>query len=196
MKKVLFISEQTIKENSVIESAVDSKIISNTILEVQSLELQPVLGKDLYTVIANEIVSASTVSGYTISPLNQELLEDYIKPFLIYGALSYGFIPLHYKVTNKGVNRKNDERATTLEIKELEAVKDSYDTKFATYKQRLVKHLEIDLKEPENSSTDKVDSTGEVTGWYLPDNEVNLSDYFESLANKTGFYSGYYKNRF
>jgi hypothetical protein len=125
MIKVLFISEQTIKENSVIESAVDSKIISNTVLEVQSLELQPVLGKTLYTAIANEIVSASTISSYTITPVNQELLDDYIKPFLIYGTLSYGFIPLHYKVTNKGVNRKNDERATTLEIKELEAVKDS-----------------------------------------------------------------------
>lgn len=196
MIKVLFISENTIKENSVIETNVDSKIISNTILEVQSLELQPVLGKDLYTAIAGEIISASTISGYTITPVNQELLDDYIKPFLIYGTLSYGFIPLHYKVTNKGVNRKNDERATTLEMKELEAVKDNYDTKFSTYKQRLKKHLEIDLKEPFNEGTSKVDSTGEVTGWYLPDNEINLSDYFESLANKTGFYSGYYRGRY
>ena|ERR1700754_2285375 len=193
MKKILFISEQTIKENSVIETNVDSKIISNTILEVQSLELQPVLGKTLYDAVANEIYSATTMSGYTITATNLELLEDYIKPFLIYGTLSYGFIPLHYKVTNSGVNRKNAEKATTVDFKELEAVKDNYDTKFSTYKQRLVKHLEIDLKEVDSCASNDVDSTGESTGWYLPDNEVNLSDYFESLANKTGFYSGYYR---
>lgn len=190
MKKILFISEQTIKENSVIETNVDSKIISNTILEVQDLELKPVLGKDLYTAIANEVLSASTISGYTISETNLELLEDYIKPFLIYGTLSYGFIPLHYKVTNKGVNRKNDERATTVEFKELEAVKDNYDTKFSTYKQRLVKHLEIDLKECTDTT---IDSSGATSGWYLPDNNINLQEYFEGLASKTGFYSGYYR---
>jgi hypothetical protein len=40
-----------------------------------------------------------------------------------------------------------------------------------------------------------VDSTVEVTGWYLPDNEVNLSDYFEILVNKTWFYFDYYRSR-
>ena len=190
MKKILFISESTIKENSIIETNVDAKIISNTIWEVQDLELRPVLGKTLYDEIANEVLSANTISGYTITAKNLELLEDYIKPFLIYGTLSFGFIPIHYKFTNKGINRKNDEQATTLDLKELEAVKNNYDTKYATYKQRLVKHLEIDLNEPLDMG---VDSTGESTGWYLPDNELNLQEYFEGLANKTGFYSGYYR---
>jgi len=188
--KTLFISETTIKANSIIETNVDSKIIANTINEVQDLELKPVLGDDLYTSIANEVLSASTISGYTITDTNFELLEDYIKPFLIYGTLSYGFIPIHYKLTNKGVNRKNDENATTATYAELQQVKDNYDSKFATYKQRLIKHLEIDL----NDNLDTVtDSSGESTGWYLPDNTLNLQDFFDGLTNKTGFYSGYYR---
>ncbi|WP_428329051.1 hypothetical protein [Mucilaginibacter sp.] len=188
--KTLFISETTIKANSIIETNVDSKIIANTIFEVQDLELKPLLGADLFAAIANEVLSASTISGYTITPVNLELLEDYIKPFLIYGTLSYGFVPLHYKLTNKGVNRKNDENATTANFNELQQVKDNYDNKFATYKQRLIKHLEVDL----NENLDVVsDSSGESTGWYLPDNTFNLSEFFEGLANKTGFYSGYYR---
>ncbi|MES2265595.1 MAG: hypothetical protein V4520_02465 [Bacteroidota bacterium] len=189
MKNIRFISETAIKENSVIETNVDAKIISNTISEVQELELKPILGKDLYNELTNEVVSASTISGYIISAKNIELLDDYIKPFLIYGTLSYGFIPLHYKVTNKGVNRKNDERATTVDLKELEAVKDNYDNKFSAYKIRLVNHLEIDSTACDTT----IDSTGDSTGWYLPDNTANLQDYFEALANKTGFYPGYYR---
>lgn len=189
MKNIRFISETAIKENSVIETNVDAKIISNTISEVQELELKPILGKDLYTELTNEVVSASTISGYIISAKNIELLDDYIKPFLIYGTLSYGFIPLHYKVTNKGVNRKNDERATTVDLKELEAVKDNYDNKFSAYKIRLVNHLKIDSTACDTT----IDSTGDSTGWYLPDNTANLQDYFEALANKTGFYPGYYR---
>jgi hypothetical protein len=190
MKNIRFISETAIKENSVIETNVDAKIISNTISEVQELELKPILGKDLYAELTSEIVSASTISGYTISAKNTELLDDYIKPFLVYGTLSYGFIPLHYKVTNKGVNRKNDERAVTLDLKELEAVKDNYDNKFSAYKLRLINHLAIDSGSCESTTTD---ATGDSSGWYLPDNTANLQDYFEALANKTGFYPGYYR---
>ena len=188
--KTLFISEQTIKSNSIIETNVDGKLIGNTINEVQDLELKPVLGNDLFTSIANEVLSASTISGYTITATNFELLEDYIKPFLIYGTLSYGFVPLHYKLTQKGVVRKNDEKATTATFDELQQVKDTYDSRFATYKQRLIKHLEIDLNENLDTT---VDSSGESTGWYMPDNTYNLEDFFEALANKTGFYSGYYR---
>lgn len=187
--KTLFISETTIKANSIIETNVDSKIIGNTINEVQDLELKPVLGDDLFTSIANEVYSASTISGYAITATNLDLLENYIKPFLIYGTLSYGFVPLHYKLTQKGVVKKNDEKATTVNFDELQQVKDTYDSRFSTYKQRLIKHLERDLKEEINTT---VDSSGENTGWYLPDNIYNLEDFFEGLANKTGFYSGYY----
>lgn len=188
--KTLFISESTIKSNSIIEPAVDSKIIANTIFEVQDLELKPVLGNDLFNAISNEVLSASTISGYTITPGNLELLETYIKPFLIYGTLSYGFVPLHYKLTQKGVVRKNDEKSTTASFDELQSVKDTYDSRFATYKQRLVKHLEIDLNAPTDAI---VDSSGNSTGWYLPDNTYDLQEFFEGLANKTGFYSGYYR---
>lgn len=188
--KVAFISEQTIKENSIIETNVDAKIIANTILEVQDLELQPILGKDLYNSLANEIVSASTISAYTISASGKTLLDEYIQPFLIYGTLSYGFIPIHYKFTNKGLNRKNDENATTADSKELEYIRGNYQTKFDSYKQRLIKHLSIDLDEQIGST---VDSSGESTGWYIPDYSLNLEEYFQGLANKTGYYSGYFR---
>lgn len=188
--KTLFISLTTIKANSIIETAVDEKIIGNTIYEVQDLELKPVLGKELYDAIASEVLSALTISGYTISDTNLELLEDYIKPFLIYGTLSYGFIPLHYKLTQKGIVTKKDENAVTVNYQELEQVKNTYDNRFATYKQRLIKHLEIDLKENLDTTTD---SSGESTGWYLPDNTLNLQEFFEGITNKTGFFSGYYR---
>lgn len=192
MQKILYISEQAIKDNSIIETNVDAKIIRNTILEVQDIELQPILGADLYAAIGNEIVSATTVSGYTITDTNKTLLDEYIAPFLVYGTLVNAFIPMHYKFTNKGINTKNDENATTVDSKGLEYAKSHYVNKFDTYKQRLIKHLAIDLKDIVPYI---VDSTSETTGWYLPDEmtNVNLQDFFENLANKTGFYGGYYR---
>ena len=188
MSKILFISEQQLKDNSVIEQHVDSKILSNTIWEVQEFELKPILGEILYSAIANEVLSASTISGYTITETNLELLTDYIKPFLIYGTLSYGFIPLHYKVTNKGINRLTDSTVSSLQSTELEYVKNNYDSKFDDYKQRLVKHLEIDLNE---DVSDIIDTTGDSSGWFIPDNTINVEDFFEDLVSKTGLYRGY-----
>ena len=190
MQRILFINEQTIKDNSIIQTNVDSKIIVNTIYEVQDLELQPTLGLSIYTGLTQEVISASTLgSGYTFTATGQTLLQEYIQPFLIYGTLVYGFTPLHFKVTNKGINKKNDDNSVNASAQELESLKAHYTSKFDIYKERLIKYLTITLQEPVPAI---VDSTSSSTGWYLPDFEVNLEDYFEALANKTTYYAGYF----
>ena len=191
MSKVFFISEQAIKDNSIIETNVDSKIISSAIQEVQNLELQPILGNTLFYAIASGITSASTDSSYTLPDDYLTLLNDYIQPFLIYGVLVYAFVPLTYKVTNKGVNKKNDENATTASQQDLEYIKSDYKGKFDTYKERLINYLAGDTAENiTDVDTDNLDSTADSTGWYMPDYSYDLEEYFTALANKTGFYPG------
>jgi len=189
MQRILFINEQTIKDNSIIQTNVDSKIIVNTIYEVQDLELQPVLGLPIYTGLTQEVINAANDTGYTFTATGQTLLQEYIQPFLIYGTLVYGFTPLHFKVTNKGINKKNDDNSANATAQELESLKAHYTSKFDTYKNRLIKYLAITLEEVVPGI---VDSTSSSTGWYLPEFEVNLEEYFEALANKTTFYGGYF----
>ena len=58
--KPLFVSTATIKKYGVIENNVDDKLIAQTVIMVQDLQLQQILGSDLYNEIADQI-NASTL---------------------------------------------------------------------------------------------------------------------------------------
>lgn len=177
MAKVLFISERSIKDNSIIEDNTDSKIVRLTVEEVQLLELQPILGKALYSEIEAEIIakSTSTDPAFEMSEKIVDLLEV-IKPFLIYGVLANIQTPLTYKATNKGFNVKNDTNSTSTSGANLEYVKRYYNGKFDAFKSRLLRHLK--------SIGCGSETAGEYsTGWNLR-RRSNSAEILENLNYK------------
>ena len=166
MSKVLFISERSLKENSVIEFNTDSKILRLTVQEVQELELKKIIGKELYNELEAEIVSKSEDNNYLI-PDNYVNMLEIIKPFLIYGTLSYLMVPLTYKITNKGAVVKEDTNATTTDGGNLQYVMNYYRTKFDAYKQRLIEELGNCC-----SKGFMYDDLGYSTGWHITKDKV------------------------
>ena len=73
----LFVSAATIKEYGVIEDNVDVKLINATTIMVQDIQLQQLLGTDLYNEISDQI------NNNTLTALNTTLLQDYIENFII-----------------------------------------------------------------------------------------------------------------
>ena len=170
MKRIQLVSEDKVKAFSIIEENVESKVISNTIIEVQDIELKSIMGTAHYNQVLDEVLSGSTVSGYTIPQATVTLLDEFIEPFLIYGTLFHITSNIHYKVTNKGVVKKTDGNATSANSDELAGIKKRYADVFDTYKQRLIDHLKTD-GDPE---TEPTVSTANTSGWFLED---DYSDY-------------------
>lgn len=192
MKKIILISVNQVKENTIIESNVDEKLIVNSILEVQDLELQPVIGKITLNRLKSEVEQTIIQSGYTLADSDKTLLDEYIKPFLVYGTLVNSFIGIHYKYSNKGIIKKNDVQAQSADSKELELMRSHYVTKFENYKKRLIDYLKED-EDPSTNPEGEQDTTYGSTGWFLTDDDcyIDIEDYFNARAYKTGYIRRY-----
>lgn len=179
--KILLVGVKAIKENTIIEANVNEEILVNSIVEVQDLELQPVIGKVLLNRLKSEVEQTIIQSGYTLSTADKTLLDDFIKPFLIYGTLVNSFVPLHFKATNKGIHKKNDSNSQLVDTKELELLRSHYTSKFENYKKRLIDYLKEDEDPLTNPEPDQ-DSTFGSTGWFLPDNDkyIDFEDWYIS----------------
>ena len=73
MSIALFVSEQYLLENSVINENVAYTQIRPTLVKVQDMHIQPALGSALYQQVQGQVVSGS------VSALNTTLLEDYMQ---------------------------------------------------------------------------------------------------------------------
>jgi len=133
---VLFISENKLKENSFINENVDDKLLRTTIIQVQDMQIHPILGTGLY----NEIKAQITAN--TVTNANRDLLQDYIQPVVIWWVMADGTIPLTYKFMNKSVVKKNSENSQSADLEELITVANNFKNKAEFYTKRLIKFLE------------------------------------------------------
>ena len=81
MAIALFISEQFIKDNSVIDENVDMHYITTTIDKCQKKYFRQILGTALYNELTTQINAGS------LTALNTTLLDDYIQDALMYLSL-------------------------------------------------------------------------------------------------------------
>ena len=132
----LFISENKLKENSFINENVDDKLIRATIIQVQDMQIHPILGTGLY----NEL--KAQIQANTVTNLNRDLLQDYIQPVIIWWVMADGTIPLTYKFMNKSVVKKNSEISQSADLEELITVANNFKNKAEFYTKRLIKYLE------------------------------------------------------
>lgn len=133
--KVLFISEKTLKENTVINENVDFVLLRPTIQLVQDQYIQTIIGTPLYDELKQQI------SGSNLSVDNQLLLDDYIEPALLYMTLSESTIPLLYKLTNKAIVEKNSDNSNPIPFSTMSFLKNDYKQKGQWYLTRLDEFL-------------------------------------------------------
>lgn len=163
MDKILLISETNLKENSLVQLNVDTKILAQTILQSQFTQLRPVLGDTLYNKVLDDVKQTVNDSGY--SQQYKELLEGYIQPYLTVEVQRNLIINLSYRLTNKGILKYTDSNASTLGSSDTEYVKNYFDNLTSSYKVALIDYLH-DNNLIENCNTDN-HIEGEATGWFL-----------------------------
>jgi hypothetical protein len=131
----LFISAATIKTYGIIEGNVDDKLITQTIVMVQDMQLQQLLGTDLYKEIASQIDAG------TLTALNTTLLDDYITNFLMNAVIADGIITFNYRIANKAVITANSDNQQPIGSQDLELIRAKWQSQADFYAKRLTKYL-------------------------------------------------------
>lgn len=137
MNNVLLISEKYLKTNSLINDNVDSCYIVPAIETAQELGLQQIIGTKLYTTICR-MVDDGSITGNTDY---KYLLDTYILPYLTQKVLADIQIPLFGKIRNSGIIQSTDMQTQQLSIKDVQYIKNDFETKATFYGNRLVDYL-------------------------------------------------------
>ena len=162
-KKVLLINESQIKNQSVLDNAVDSKVLSKTILACQEIELRSILGTTLYNSVIDAVYDFVN-SGTTMTDIQTDLLNNYIQPYLIHEVVTSFIVVNNYRIGNKGVLKLRDDVGENVNGSELEFVRTYYANLTTRYKNNLIQFIK------ENNLIDScsVDTTTTGTiGWFL-----------------------------
>lgn len=135
MAVALFITEQFIKDNTLIDGNVDEKYITITIAEAQKLHILPILGTALYNELNTQIIAGTTTSA------NQTLLEDYIADALKYWVIYEGVDLFNYKVTNKAIMTKTSDNSQPIQQADVIRLMDRNRNKAEFFSERLTRFL-------------------------------------------------------
>jgi len=111
--KVLFLSVDYLRDNTVINGNVDSELLEPFVILAQNVHVETIVGTALYDELITQIVAD------TLTADNQTLLDDYLQPALLQWALYEALPFINYKLTNKAISTKNSDNSDAVELDEL-----------------------------------------------------------------------------
>jgi len=173
-RRILFISEDKIKENSLIQLNVDGKVLSQSIYDTQFSHLREITGDTLYSQLLDAVAATKADPPVPLTGDIRTLLLDYIQPFLSRAVLLKLLINLHYRVTDKGVLKYNDSQATSISPQELEYARNQLENEANAFKRILIKYLKEKFNDAGCESRDE-DTTSRAIGWFLGGKTANTS---------------------
>ena len=133
--KILLMTADYYKRNSVVDLNVDDELIHPQIIKAQNLNIERVLGTNLFDVLIAEVTSG-TVSSRMIT-----LLEDYIQPALVEWVTYSSILYFNYKITNKAVVKKSSDNSEASSLNEVNFLRQSIRDDAEYYTDRLAKYL-------------------------------------------------------
>lgn len=170
----LLITAEYYKRNTVVNGNVDDELIIPNILKAQNLNIERILGTNLFNLVITEVQSG------TVSPRIKTLIEDYIQVALVEWVSYHSFLYLNYKLTNKAVSKKSSDNSEPSDISEVNYLRMSVKNDAEYYSDRITKFLKanIDIYREYyegNSEYDEIRPTKKnfFGGIYLSGNDFN-----------------------
>jgi len=166
MATALFINRTDLVKNSILDGNVDTDKFIQFIKVAQQIDIQNLLGTDLYNKISADII-AGTLSGNYLT-----LVNTYVQPTLIWFA-QMNYIPFAaYQIKNGGVFKHSSETAQNVDKNEVDYLVGKAREYANYYSTRLVDYLSFhnDLFPEYNSNTDEdisPDTDTTFKGWVL-----------------------------
>ena len=128
---IYLISEDTIKSESYVNDNLDSSLLLPSIQSAQDMHLQPLIGTNLYKKLM-ELIKTNSINDESNKHYKQ-LLDEYVKPFLMYAVQMDIQIPLAFKMRNAGVIQTNNEYANNSYLNDVQSLKTYYEQKMNFY---------------------------------------------------------------
>lgn len=131
----LFITEDTLKEWSLVNENMDMKLLTPGIRATQELDLIKCLGGSLYSDLQDKIKAQT---------LNQDelfLMVAYIQPVMIWGIMKRIGYYSTYRYSNKGVQQSNSDNSQPVDKTILSILSDDAQNNFNQYVDKLIRHL-------------------------------------------------------
>lgn len=184
---ILFISEQTLKDRSLLQDNVDPKLIKPTIKMAQDMYIEPILGTGLYRELQEQIADND------LSVENKTLLDNYITDCLCWYVQAEMVMSLGFKFTNKNVLRKTSENSDVPSISELFDLEERTKNKAEWYAQRITNFLceyneDYPLYDNPGNGVDIIhpNSTSYTAGMYLGDTKKDYKNYSDMYQSESG----------
>jgi len=166
MATALFINRTDLVKNSIIDGNVDTDKFIQFIKVAQQIDIQNLLGTDLYNKISADIVAGSLAGNYL------SLVNTYVQPTLIWFA-QMNYIPFAaYQIKNGGVFKHSSETAQNVDKNEVDYLVGKAREYANYYSTRLVDYLSFNdnlFPEYNTNSNDQIDPDTDTTfkGWVL-----------------------------
>ena len=166
MATALFINRTDLVKNSIIDGNVDTDKFIQFIKVAQQIDIQNLLGTDLYNKISADIV-AGTLAGNYLS-----LVNTYVQPTLIWFA-QMNYIPFAaYQIKNGGVFKHSSETAQNVDKNEVDYLVAKAREYANYYSTRLVDYLSFNdnlFPEYNTNTNEDIDPDTDTTfkGWVL-----------------------------
>lgn len=114
------ITSQNLKDQSLVDQNVADFYCNQAIKISQDINLQQLIGENLYRAILAKIV------GNTLTGKYKELVENYIYDYLYLDATSEIQIPLAFKNRNAGIVRTTDDNVESAAMEQVQYLKQYY----------------------------------------------------------------------
>lgn len=135
MVKVLFCSEKYIKDNSNLNDNAFGKNLLPAIRQAQDIYCQQIIGSTLYKKLIN-LVDTGAI-GDNENALYKELLDEYVRDYILYQTLVQIVPVLSVKLSNYGTTLSNDQYLVNLSQGDAELIEKHYSILADFYARRL-----------------------------------------------------------
>lgn len=133
------ITETEIKTYSTIDMNLAGKYLTEAIRSAQNINLSQIIGSRLLnkleTLVESGDIEKDDYKAY------KQLLNGYIKDYLLYSVQENLVIPISYKFTNAGIMITEDEKMYQPDKSKIDLIKNYYLDKANFYKKRLQDYL-------------------------------------------------------
>ena len=171
MATVLFINRRDLVKNSIIDGNVDTDKFIQFIKVAQQIDIQNLLGTDLYNKIGTDI-AAGAAGGTGLTGNYLTLVNKYVQPTLIWFA-QMNYIPFAaYQIKNGGVFKHSSETAQNVDKNEVDYLVAKAREYANYYSTRLVDYLSFNdnlFPEYNTNTNEDIDPDTDTTfkGWVL-----------------------------
>lgn len=104
MAFAMLCSSDYVFKNTILDKNIDPELINKLIRDAQDIDIQAIIGYNLYQKLMDDVISSGTPSGIYLT-----LLTDFIQRALVKYVLYRSFLPINYHLTNKAVAEKSTD---------------------------------------------------------------------------------------